>query len=72
MKNFILDTNPNFSEATAKVGEYEYKLKMIKHDGCRITMHQKLNGDLVERDSLVLTRDDMKAFFMMLCANCRE
>ncbi len=71
MKNFVLDSNPNFSDATAKVGEQIYKLKMVKNNGCHVTVHQRIGKDMVERDSLTLTRDDMRAFFMMLCSNCR-
>ena len=72
MKNFILDSNPNFSEATAKVGDFTYKLDMIKGNGCRIRVFQTISGEVTERDSLHLTRDDMRAFFMMLCSNCRD
>ena len=72
MKQFVLDTNPNFSDATAKVGDFTYRLAMIKGNGCRITVFQTIGKEVVERDSLHLTRDDMRAFFMMLCSNCKD
>jgi len=68
MKNYLLDSKPNFGEVKCTLKDdndrgYTYVLKRIKSNGCVLTVtHQ--DGTIM--DSVVFTMLDLKALFCLL------
>jgi hypothetical protein len=62
MRHFILDHNPNFSEATVTVDGVKFNLTNVKGNGCYFTEFQ----DDIPCDQVTLTRTAMKALFFLL------
>lgn len=65
MGKFILDVNPKFGSARVNIGTTTYELKMIKNNGCHVTILE--NG--IDKDQISLTRTDMLAFYLLLTSN---
>jgi len=68
MKNFILDSNPNFGEAKCSMKDdngkkTDYRLVSVKGNGLFLSVEE--NG--VQKDCISFSRQDLKAMFMLLC-----
>ena len=65
MKNFLLDTNPNFGESKVTLGKDTYILTRVQDNGCIL----KVIENDIERDSTVFTKQDLKALFCLITVN---
>ena len=63
MRHFILDQNPNFSEATVTLDGHKYELVYINGNGGYFVEYTK---DGLTVDEISLTREAMKALFLLL------
>jgi hypothetical protein len=63
MRNFILDSNPNFGEAKVTIDNFTYELIKVANNGCHLKVWDDKGN---ERDQLTLTTTDMKAMFLLL------
>jgi len=62
MSNFLLESNPDFDSCTVKINGDSYRLQQIKGNGCVLTVHK----DGIIRDQIELSRQDLKALFLLL------
>lgn len=63
MKNFLLDEKPNFTETSVIVGRFKYVLTNVKKRGYLLTVFNKEYEVCCET---ALTKDDLKAIFLLL------
>jgi len=67
MKNFLLDSSPNFGEVKCTIKDdkgkgHGYTLSRVRNNGCILSVTE----DGIERDSVVFTMTDLKALFCLL------
>ena len=65
MKDFLLDKCPNFGEVKVTLGKDTYELRRCKNNGCILSVWE---GGF-QRDEVVFTMQDLRAFFMLLTVN---
>lgn len=66
MRNFLLDTNPNFNLTKVVIENTTYRLSRVKDCGVRFSITEPVNGIDQERDSVCMTDKDAKALYMLL------
>lgn len=62
MRHFILDEQPNFCEASVTIDGHKFTLVNVQGNGCYFTEYQ----DDIPADQITLTRQAMKALFLLL------
>ena len=64
MKKFLLDKIPHFGAGKVTIDKTTYELTMVNDNGCHLTVTE---GGMM-KDQISLTKNDMKAFYVLLSA----